>query len=267
MPRRAWNYDELVLAMNLYCQLPFGKFHARNPQVVRLAEALGRTPSSVAMKLCNLASLDPAHQERGVSGLSNVSLGNRRVWNEFHGDWNTLVEKSEHLRLQLLCSEDSIERILTSDLATKTAATPEQLSPFVGDTENIRFTRVRLAQRFFRRAVLASYNARCCVSGISAKELLVASHILPWSSHPNHRADPRNGLCLSRLHDAAFDRGLISFDSNYRLVLSRELQVHLTNRVLKESFLVFDGQPLKLPQKFRPLPDFLATHRDQVFRG
>ena len=68
--RKNWTRTELILAMNLYCKLPFGKFDKVNSQVIELSNILERTPSAVAMKLSNLASLDPFHAERGVKGLS-----------------------------------------------------------------------------------------------------------------------------------------------------------------------------------------------------
>jgi putative restriction endonuclease len=60
---------------------------------------------------------------------------------------------------------------------------------------------------------------RCCISGINVPRLLVASHIKPWSEFPEERLDPRNGLCLSSIHDAAFDAGLITLDK--KLSVSR----------------------------------------------
>ena len=66
---RPWSRDELVVAMNLYCKLPFGQLHERNPVIIKLAEQIGRTSGSVAMKLCNFASLDPVQQARGIKGL------------------------------------------------------------------------------------------------------------------------------------------------------------------------------------------------------
>jgi hypothetical protein len=57
-----------------YFALPFGQMHTRNPGVIQLARLLGRTPLSVAMKLVNLASLDPGHQARGNRGLANDTL-------------------------------------------------------------------------------------------------------------------------------------------------------------------------------------------------
>ena len=79
------------MAMNLYCKLSFGQLHHRNPVIISLAEKLGRTPSSVAMKLCNFASLDPVQQARGISGLSGASAADRGVWEQFHKDWDRLA--------------------------------------------------------------------------------------------------------------------------------------------------------------------------------
>lgn len=263
MGRRAWTREELILAMNLYCQIPFGRLHARNPDVIRLSQALDRTPSSVAMKLCNLASLDPAHHQRGIKGLSKVSAGDRQIWDEFHSDWGRLAVESEQLRHVRIEKEDA-SQISPRATSGEGKATDQEFS---GETESVREVRIRLAQRFFRRSVLASYDSRCCITDIAIKPLLIASHILPWSNNPTHRADPRNGLCLSRLHDAAFDRGLIAFDDERRLILSKELSEATTNRTLSDAFLRFEGVSLRLPEKFWPDTLFLNRHRMEVFRG
>ena len=49
--RRVWTRQELLVAFALYCRLPFGRLHSRNPEIVQFAEAIGRTPSALAMKL------------------------------------------------------------------------------------------------------------------------------------------------------------------------------------------------------------------------
>ena len=64
-----WSRDQLLIAFNLYCQMPFGKMHSRNPEIIKCAEIIGRTPSALAMKLVNIASLDPAITSTGRSGL------------------------------------------------------------------------------------------------------------------------------------------------------------------------------------------------------
>lgn len=258
MNRRPWQRDELLLAMNLYCQLPFGKLHARNARVIELATMLERTPSSVAMKLCNLASLDPAHRERGIRGLSKASHADRGIWEEFHQNWNRLAVESEALR-QARTDVSAKAASLQTDAADADMT-------HNGATERVAMTRVRLAQQFFRRAVLASYDGRCCISEIPVRSLLVASHIMPWSRHPESRADPRNGLCLSSLHDAAFDRGLIAIDSEFRLVLSSQLREHMSNATLKQSFEACEGKAIRLPNRFRPSSVTLDYHRNTVFR-
>jgi hypothetical protein len=101
---------------------------------------------------------------------------------------------------------------------------------------------------------------------VRIRELLIGSHILPWRSHPGERLNVRNGICLSRLHDAAFDRGLISFDDKLRLLLSPRLKQELPQRAVADNFAAYEGQPLALPED-AALPDlsFLASHRADVF--
>lgn len=93
-----WTDDQLKLAFYLYCQLPFGKLHHRNQEIIKLAELIGRTPSAVAMKLCNFASLDPAVTETGRTGLGNASTRDRKVWADFHADWEGLALEAQRLK-------------------------------------------------------------------------------------------------------------------------------------------------------------------------
>ena len=58
-PAVKWTREHRLIALNLYCKLPFGKLHKDNPIIKEVAAKMGRTPSSLAMKLCNFASLDP----------------------------------------------------------------------------------------------------------------------------------------------------------------------------------------------------------------
>ncbi len=250
--RKLWNRNELLLVINLYCRIPFGRQHSRAPEVIELAVALGRTPGSIAMKLNNLTSLDPEEHVRGVKGLPGASQLDRQVWNEFHEHWERMATESEHLWQQAIPSQI----IATNDLY----ATQE------GPTESERKVKVRLAQSFFRRMVLTVYQGQCCISGNPIPELLVASHILPWSNYPQHRVNPRNGLCLSRIHDGAFDQGLIAFDDDYRLILSRRLKDHLTHQAIHDNFACYEGKSLKMPEKFFPDRDFLAEHRGSIFQ-
>ena len=131
-----------------------------------------------------------------------------------------------------------------------------------GETEARREVKVRRVQRFFRKAVLGSYENRCALTGISSPELLVASHIIPWSQDESRRADPTNGICLNALHDQAFDRHLITFDEDFRLVVSEKLKRANVSEFQKQSFEELEGVKLSLPHRFCPDDEALAKHRD-----
>ena len=74
-----WTRDQLLVAFALYCRLPFGRLHARNPDIIEFANAIGRTPGALAMKLTNIASLDPAITSTGRRGLKGASTADRAI--------------------------------------------------------------------------------------------------------------------------------------------------------------------------------------------
>ena len=266
---RPWSRDELLIAMNLYCRLPFGQFDKANPLIMRVAEQLERSPSSVAMKLCNLASLDPEHQERGVHGLRHASATDRAIWEAFHTDWARMAVQSEGAMEALLGGP--VENLPQTDSAATAqgmvAAAVEHLTLPDGPTEVERTLRARRGQRFFRNAVLASYDCRCAVTGIPVPELLNASHILPWAEFPEERVNPHNGICLAAHFDRALDRGLVTFDGDSRLLVSHRLREYLPNGGLEREFLSREGQTMRAPERFRPPERMMAWHREHVFRS
>jgi hypothetical protein len=258
--RKNWTRGELLVALNLYHKLTFGQLHARQPVIVALAEKLGRGANSVAMKLCNFASLDPALKLRGIKGLAGASALDRNVWNEFHADLNEAVPASEHaLRTLFGASEGSELEVLPKE----GVRVRKRLH---GATETTANVKVRLGQEYFRDAVLNNFGGRCGVTELAVRELLIASHILPWGTHVAERLNVRNGLCLSRLHDAAFDRGLIAFDEKFRLLLSPRLKGELPQRTILENFGAYAGEVLRFPED-ASLPElaFLAKHRATIF--
>jgi putative restriction endonuclease len=249
---RAWTERELVVSMNLYCTLPFGKFDQRNPTVIEIAKLLERTPSSLSMKLCNIASLDPFHAARGVRGLKAASQADRAIWKKFHEDWEGSA----------LESEEAIARLRNQSLAQH-ANIDESLLPREG-LEKTRFVKQRVNQYFFRSTILATYKQRCCVTGIASPELVVASHIIPWSKNKETRMNPRNGLCLNALHDRAFDCGLMTLTTDFRVKLSPRFRLEEPTPT-KKWLNDFEGRKIQLPERFQPDQDFLQWHRENVF--
>jgi putative restriction endonuclease len=127
--------------------------------------------------------------------------------------------------------------------------------------------KARRGQQFFRQSILSAYGVRCCISGINVPRLLVVSHIKPWSDFPNERLDPRNGLCLSSLHDAAFDDGLITLSECMQVVLSKRLRAYFPQSALEENFVPYEGIAIRLPERLaEPSPDFIRYHREVVFQ-
>ena len=115
--------------------------------------------------------------------------------------------------------------------------------------------------------MLNNFGGSCGVTKLAVRDLLIASHILPWGTQVAERLNVRNGICLSRLHDAAFDRGLIAFDDKFRLILSPRLTAELPQRSVVENFGAYAGEPLSFPGDAAP-PElaFLSQHRATIFR-
>jgi len=250
----AWSRDELVLALSLYCQIPFAQTKASNAEVVALASVLGRTPSSVARKLGNFGAFDPLLAQKGIVGLAHYSKADSQIWGEFYGRWEALVEEC-----QQLSAAPSPPAMLSLPLSFP-------LSLPTGPTTQARLVLTRLSQSFFRRAVLASYGSACCLCGLDLPPLLVASPIKPWAVSAEARTDPENGLCLCVLHDKAYDRGLLSVTTDYEVIVSPVVQKSRAE-FTKSALLAFDKQAIHLPSRFAPKAEYLRWHLESVFQA
>ena len=259
MLKRNWTHDETVLAFALYCRTQFGQIDKNNPNVIALAKLIDRTPSSVAMKMCNLARCDPAQRERGISGLANGSKLEPQVFEEYANDWESLALEEQRLRAEL--SGRSIEQTLAADNNIELDDLPE------GEYREA-LVKERIGQEFFREAVLTAYKSQCCVTGLSEPQLLVASHIKPWAACDvkKERLNPGNGLCLNSLHDKAFDRGLITVDHNYKIIISKHIKDAEMDDKTRSWFMSYEGRCIDLPSKFLPSKEFLEYHNDVVFQ-
>lgn len=252
---KRWSEDEMYLAMHLYYRTPFGKQHKSHTPIKELAQILDRTPGSVAMRLSNFSSLDPVEKARGIKGLGNCGKSCEEFWEKFHLDFESESIKAEELW----------ETYVLPVNASETEQGSCDNTFYSGTAETLRTVKVRLAQNFFRRAVLETYNQKCAISGTPLKSLLVASHIIPWSVNEELRTKPSNGICLSSIHDTAFDRGLLTLDEEYRVVLSKELKEHTSVEFMKNAFVTFEGDVINLPERNLPEPFALEWHRENIF--
>ncbi|MGL5018579.1 MAG: HNH endonuclease [Luteolibacter sp.] len=256
-----WTRDQLLIVLNLYHKLRFGQFDQRQPVIIDLANRIGRTPSAVAMKLSNLASLDPVLQLRGIVGLPGASNLDRTVWEEFQQNPAELVPLSQE-RFDALFTESETE---TTEVIPGTGICRIARPPS-GETEVTRPAKQRRGQDYFREIVLNNYGNRCALTGLPVRDLLIASHILPWSGHEAERLNVRNGIALNRLHDAAFDQGLISFDEELRLILSTKIRSYLPHIEIQAQFEAFENCHISLPDDGQaPSNENLAWHRENLF--
>jgi len=264
-PTKRWTREDLLIALNLYRKILFGRLHKGNPIIIETAQKMDRSASSLAMKLVNFASFDPVLQARGIRGLPGASRQDRAMWDEFQAHYSTLAEESEQLLHDLFTNDQTKEL----DFLQQDKVRLERVwkAP-AGATESKATVKIRRGQQFFRQSILTAYGVRCCISGINVPRLLVASHIRPWSLFPNDRLNPRNGLCLSALHDAAFDDGLITLDEKFGVMLSKRLKKYFPQPVLEQNFVPFEGKPISLPEKLaEPDAGFVKHHRENLFSG
>ena len=252
MKRDRWTREQTIIAFNLYCKIPFQKASSTNPDIVRIAKIIGRSPNSVKMKIGNFGSFDPELKKKGIVGLANTSALDKEIWDEFNGDWEKLAFESERLIAEF--SKKNLEQIIDIDLDNLPVG-----------KERERIVKTRVNQSFFRQTILAAYNETCCVTGLNIGELLVASHIIPWSKNKEARINPRNGLCLNALHDKAFDRGLITVDTDFIIRISPQI-TNIKNQAVKEFLVKYDGQKIYTPERFVPEKEFLQYHNEHIFK-
>ncbi len=258
MPQNdGWSREQLIIALKLYCEIPFGKMHSKNPEIIRYAKLIHRSPGSLAMKLTNLASLDPKITSTGRRGLTKASRADKEIWNEMTSDWDRIATEINGTAQSLTG---------TGPIAQKEEGPPQADADYTGLTKTTLIA-ARVGQRFFRQAVLSAYDFKCCITGLAAPELLVASHIVPWRADSSNRLNPRNGLCLSALHDRAFDQGLIAISESFHLMLSPRISRIKSNKYIDDAFLAYADKGISLPAKFVPDLAFLKYHRDSLFCG
>ena len=250
---KKWTEDEQILALNLYHLLPFGRLHKGAKEIISLASIMERTPSSVAMKLCNFASLDPKIYETGRKGLKGASKGDRELWSWHLENSDKFQEKSQIL-LEILSKNDVLS---SDDIKAQTK---------IIKTEKTSIVKTRIGQSIFRKMVLENYESKCCFSGVDIPQLLVASHIVPWADREDVRLNPRNGLCLSSIHDRAFDQGFWTLSDHGEILICDVLKKS-GSIFVAEQFLEYEGRSLSLPKEHYPDAEFIQHHRKEIYQS
>ena len=127
-------------------------------------------------------------------------------------------------------------------------------------------TQARVNQGFFRNAVISAYNKKCCITGLDIPSLLIASHIKPWnvSDPKTERTNPCNGLSLNSLHHDAFDNGIFTIDTDYRILVSKAAKERYSSEVFYDFFEKYEGKQITLPERFLPSKEMIEYHNSKL---
>ena len=204
------------------------------------------------MKCCNLASLDDTHSRRGVSGLRGCSALDREIWSEFAANPEALASEASSA--------------LTNGLGVSVTSDSEPEHQYRDGTERMATVQVRGNQWFFREMILASYGEKCAVCQLPFRQLLVASHIVPWSSDKSTRMNPRNGLCLCGTHDLAFERGVVTIHADYTIRVPARFSRHSESDSAREWIFRYDGAQIHPPERWAPEP-VLLSRRMELYKA
>lgn len=257
-----WTEEEDILALCLYYELPYGQHDKNNSKVKELSAILGRrTPDSVAMKLNNFKSFDTAYSG---DALGHASSTDKRVWELFINKPALLFETRKRI-LGSMYSEEISDKGRAAVYLTDSEMEKLVNEIDFSEEDNTRMQAWRERQWAFRLSLFRGYESQCCLSGVSAPDFLIASHIVPWNKDKENRLNPRNGLLLNVFLDKAFDKGYISIrKEDYTVMVCPDIK----DTGIRQQLLRYEGCKIRLPRNPERWPDkqFLEYHNNMIFR-
>lgn len=180
------------------------------------------------------------HLEKNKSKRSIYLNENNNDYSDFKAALNKyrkfIAEKSDLI--------DDIEAIIKDEIIPK--------------TEKEQLISARIGQGNYRNKLINLWK-KCAVSECKMTDVLIASHIKPWRKSTNiEKLDPYNGLLLLPNYDKLFDKGLISFEDNGKIIISPLIK--------EEEYKILGISPndklFKVYPKNKP---YLEEHRRIVF--
>ena len=246
---KSWTKDETVLALFGYTHIPFSKIVSSNPEIIKLAKLLHRTPGSVSMKLCNFAALDKSISQKGLTHGSELD---KEVWNAYESNNDLLLDHSENIYKNLKEANNYKDRLEMFN------------SLDIGSTEKTAEVKVRTYQSRFRAQILGLYSHACCITGLMTDCMLEAAHIIRWADDKENRCNLRNGLCLNILFHGAYDNHLVSISPDYVFHVHKELIECDNNKdpFILQTFMHYDNKSIYMPERrqFKPDRELLDAH-------
>jgi hypothetical protein len=152
-----------------------------------------------------------------------------------------------------------IQPEMFDDIPLAAESEPEYGIIFPNETERKGLVTSRVGQGAYRKRIIHRWEYKCAVTGFDKLNILIASHILPWAeADDNQRLDVHNGILLSPTYDALFDRHLISFENNGKILLSDSIE-----------FQAFQKIGVSGKEKINSLSnynlEYLEKHRSKIY--
>lgn len=242
-----WTKEQEIVALYMYCLIPFNKVSGTNPQIVNMARIIGRpNANSLKAKIGNFGKFDT---NLAAVGLGHSSHLDEETWNEYNGRWQELEIDALKLieEFQKNIPEDSSYDIPTIPVGKERECVIKQ----------------RVNQNLFRNMVLSAYDNKCCITGIARPELIEACHIISWKNDEKERLNPCNGLAMNVLFHRAYDKMLIGISPDLKVEVSDRIYEGLRAKDRDRTYSFFnpyDGVEITLPRKFKPNLEFIEEH-------
>jgi hypothetical protein len=168
-------------------------------------------------------------------------------------DINNEISRSDGNYLKAL---KLVKEYIDTELKAKESLKTKTFDIDTSNTEILGTTKIRINQNVLREYVLQIYDNKCSLCNIDKKDLLVCSHIKPWSVDEKNRLNPSNAICFCVLHDKLFDRGYFSLDNNYRIIFGVKTDLSISS--------LFNGLSFRKPAKDMPSIEFLKYHLEEM---
>lgn len=238
-----WSREQEIVALYMYCLIPFNKVSGNNPHIAKMANIIGRpNANSLKAKIGNFGKYDT---NLAAVGLGHSSHLDEEIWNEYNGRWQDL--EVDALRL--------IEKFQHANHEEQTEI------PFIPiGKEREVVIKQRINQSLFRNMVLSAYNNTCCITGLARPELIEACHIIDWADDEKNRINPCNGLAMNVLFHRAFDKLYLGISTDLRVIISDKLYDGLRGKDKDKTYEIFNpynGKNIMLPKKFKPNIEFI----------
>lgn len=260
MIKRNWTEEEAILALCLYYELPTSKHDKATKEIQELASMLNRSVGSVVFKLGNLKALDSNADGKGFTHGANID---KVVWDRYLKNPAKLFEDRDRILANYFADGISEHNPLYGLNEAEEMKLEQELD--FSEEDKTKLQKWREKQWAFRLSLLKGYDEHCCISGVSNRDFLIASHIVPWSIDKENRLNPQNGLLLNVFLDKAFDKGYITIKSQDFTVSVCD---KITDKALQKQLIPLQGFRIHLPSNIERYPgkEFLEYHNDVIFR-